>query len=151
MPVQCCSLDRCPYNQGMNTEHDTPSSAPGRTTSTSSESTHSAPQPDDLERATSSANKDQAARPDAPPGTPPPDATAPAPETHDRATLATTTPTPAQVRAARTLAQHSQDDAAQLVHVTGRAWRRWESGERLISGAAWELYLIKALGFALTK
>jgi DNA-binding transcriptional regulator YiaG len=37
------------------------------------------------------------------------------------------------------------------VHVTGRAWRRWESGEREISGAAWELYLIKALGFTPTK
>lgn len=135
----------------MNTEHDTPSSAPGHGASTSSESTHSAPQPSERDHTTARANTDQAPRPGATPGTPPPDATAPAPETHDRATLATITPTPAQVRAARTLAQHSQDEAAQLVHVTGRAWRRWESGEREISGAAWELYLIKALGFSPIK
>lgn len=64
-----------------------------------------------------------------------------------RDSLATIKPTPDQIRAARTLGRHSQDEAAQLVHVTGRAWRRWESGEREISGAAWELYLIKALGF----
>ena len=63
-----------------------------------------------------------------------------------RDSLATIKPTPDQIRAARTLASHSQDEAAQLVHVTGRAWRRWESGEREISGACWELYLIKALG-----
>ena len=63
-----------------------------------------------------------------------------------RDSLATIKPTPDQIRAARTLAGQSQEEAAQLVHVTGRAWRRWESGEREISGAAWELYLIKALG-----
>jgi len=68
-----------------------------------------------------------------------------------RDSLATIKPTPDQIRAARTLANQSQDEAAQLVHVTGRAWRRWESGEREISGAAWELYLIKALGFAPIK
>jgi len=71
--------------------------------------------------------------------------------TPTRDSLATIKPTPDQIRAARTLASHSQDEAAQLVHVTGRAWRRWESGEREISGAAWELYLIKALGFTPTK
>ncbi len=49
------------------------------------------------------------------------------------------------------LADQTQDQAAELVHVTGRAWRRWESGEREISGAAWELYLIKSLGFAPIK
>ena len=135
----------------MNTDHDTPSSAPGHATSTSSESTHSAPQPSELDHATSSESTDQAARPSATPGTPPPDATAPAPETHGRAALATIKPTPDQIRAARTLAGQSQEEAAQLVHVTGRAWRRWESGEREISGAAWELYLIKALGFAPIK
>ena len=65
--------------------------------------------------------------------------------------LATIQPTPDQIRAARTLAGQSQEEAAQLVHVTGRAWRRWESGEREISGTAWELYLIKALGFSPIK
>jgi len=147
MPVQCCSLDRCPYNQGMNTEHDTPSSAPGRTTSTSSESTHSAPQPDDLERATSSANAPDNST--TTPGTTTPGTTTPGTTSASaptRESLATIKPTPDQIRAARTLANQSQDEAAQLVHVTGRAWRRWESGEREISGAGWELYLIKALG-----
>jgi DNA-binding transcriptional regulator YiaG len=68
-----------------------------------------------------------------------------------RDSLATIKPTPDQIRAARTLAGQSQEEAAQLVHVTGRAWRRWESGEREISGACWELYLIKALGFTPIK
>jgi DNA-binding XRE family transcriptional regulator len=76
---------------------------------------------------------------------------APGASTPARDSLATIKPTPDQIRAARTLASHSQDEAAQLVHVTGRAWRRWESGEREISGAAWELYLIKALGFVPIK
>jgi len=77
----------------------------------------------------------------------PPAAPAPA----QRATLATLQPTADQIRAARVLAGQTQDQAAELVHVTGRAWRRWESGDREISGAAWELYLIKALGFAPIK
>lgn len=79
------------------------------------------------------------------------DATPTTPAPTDRPALATLQPSPAQIRAARMLAEQTQDQAALLVHVTGRAWRRWESGERQISGAAWELYLIKALGFAPIK
>ena len=81
--------------------------------------------------------------------TPAPGASSASAPTRD--SLATITPTPAQIRAARMLACQSQEQAAELVHVTGRAWRRWESGEREISGAAWELYLIKALGFVPIK
>ena len=46
---------------------------------------------------------------------------------------------------------HTQQQAAELVHVDGRAWRRWEAGERGINLAAWELYLIKTLGLTLRK
>ncbi len=130
MPVQCCRRDRWPYNRGMKT-----------TDNTQREQAH--------DTSASSANA---------PGTstPAPGASTPAPGASNssapaRDGLATIQPTPDQIRAARTLAGQSQEEAAQLVHVTGRAWRRWESGEREISGTAWELYLIKALGFAPIK
>jgi len=130
MPVQCCSLDRCPYNQGMNT-----------TDNTQREQAH--------DTSASSANASGTSTPAPGASTPAPGASSASTPTRD--SLATIKPTPDQIRAARTLASHSQDEAAQLVHVTGRAWRRWESGEREISGACWDLYLIKALGFTPIK
>ena len=137
MLVQCCRRDRWPYNRGMNTTDDT-----------QREQAH--------DTSASSANASGTSTPAPGTSTPAPGASTPAPGTTSasaptRDSLATIKPTPDQIRAARTLASQSQDEAAQLVHVTGRAWRRWESGEREISGAAWELYLIKALGFAPIK
>jgi DNA-binding transcriptional regulator YiaG len=87
----------------------------------------------------------------APPGASTSGSSASTPQHQRASALATLTPSPEQIKAARTLASQSQAQAAELVHVTGRAWRRWESGEREISGAAWELYLIKALGFTPIK
>ena len=60
-------------------------------------------------------------------------------------------PTPEQIRQARHAAGHTQAQAGELVHVDGRAWRRWEAGERGINAAAWELYLIKTIGLTLRK
>jgi len=37
----------------------------------------------------------------------------------------------------------TQKQAGALVHVTDGAWTRWESGDRKIKLAAWELFLIK--------
>ena len=55
-------------------------------------------------------------------------------------------PTPDRIRAARNQSGLTQQQAAELVHVDGRAWRRWESYQndhRAINLAAWELFLLK--------
>ena len=65
--------------------------------------------------------------------------------------LATIAPTPQQIKQARELSGLTLAQAAALVHVEERAWRRWELGERGISGACWELFLIKTLGLLLRK
>lgn len=55
-------------------------------------------------------------------------------------------PTTAAIRAAREAAGLTQQQAAELVHVDGRAWRRWESDQsdrRAINLAAWELFLLR--------
>jgi DNA-binding transcriptional regulator YiaG len=38
----------------------------------------------------------------------------------------------------------TQQEAADSVHVTLRAWQMWEAGQRKMPAAAWELYVIKA-------
>ncbi|CAJ4368781.1 XRE family transcriptional regulator [Burkholderia pseudomallei] len=55
-------------------------------------------------------------------------------------------PTPAQVRAAREAAGLTQGAAGAVVHVDLRSWQRWESGERTMHLAYWELFLIKTRG-----
>lgn len=52
-------------------------------------------------------------------------------------------PTPCQISATRRASGLTQSSSAELVHVTLRAWQMWESGDRAMPGAAWELYLIK--------
>lgn len=52
-------------------------------------------------------------------------------------------PTHEQVRAARQAGRHTQAQAAALIFVTRRAWAYWESGQRQMSTAEWELYLMK--------
>lgn len=52
-------------------------------------------------------------------------------------------PTPAQVRAAREAAGLTQGAAGAVVHVDLRSWQRWESGERTMHVAFWELFLMK--------
>ena len=51
--------------------------------------------------------------------------------------------TPDKIRKAREDAGLSSTEAARLVHVSERNWRRWESGDRQMPAAAWELFLIK--------
>lgn len=46
-----------------------------------------------------------------------------------------------QERCARGL---TQDKAATLVHVNLRSWQKWESGERPMHPAFWELFLLKS-------
>lgn len=57
-----------------------------------------------------------------------------------------TPPTPAQVRADRKAAGHTQAKAAELVHASRRTWMSWESDGpegRGMSPADRELYLLK--------
>ena len=55
-----------------------------------------------------------------------------------------TPPTAAQISAARERAGLSQQQAAALVHVDIRSWRRWELAERGVNLAAWELFLLRS-------
>jgi DNA-binding transcriptional regulator YiaG len=51
---------------------------------------------------------------------------------------------PDSIASARKLAGLSVAGAARLVHVSERNWRRWESGDKPMPEAAWELFCIKA-------
>lgn len=53
-------------------------------------------------------------------------------------------PTPADVRAARESAGLSQSQAAALALVSTRAWIKWESGENAVSLPAWTLFRLRA-------
>jgi putative transcriptional regulator len=53
-------------------------------------------------------------------------------------------PSASQISAAREQAGLSQQQAAALVHVDIRSWRRWELAERAVNLAAWELFLLRA-------
>ena len=48
-----------------------------------------------------------------------------------------------EIKAARKLAGLTYEAAGKMVHVTGRAWRMWESGDRLMTPGLWELFQIK--------
>ena len=52
-------------------------------------------------------------------------------------------PTPDEIRAAREAAGLTQTAAAELVHSTMRAWQWWESGDRAMHPAMWELFRLK--------
>ena len=52
-------------------------------------------------------------------------------------------PTPDKIKQARENACLTQLEAAVVVHVNGRTWQRYESGESAMPAAAWELFLIK--------
>jgi putative transcriptional regulator len=53
-------------------------------------------------------------------------------------------PTPAQVLAARTASGRTQRAAAALIYRTERNWQQWESGERRMDPALFELFALKA-------
>ena len=53
-------------------------------------------------------------------------------------------PTPAEIREVREAAGLTQTEAAELVHLGDRVrWTEYESGERNIDLARWELFLLK--------
>lgn len=52
-------------------------------------------------------------------------------------------PTPQQIKEARLDAGLTQQQCADLVHVNIRSWQKWESGERPMNLAAWELFNLK--------
>lgn len=52
-------------------------------------------------------------------------------------------PTLDEVRAARAALGLTQNQAAALVHVDERTWRKWELGERAMHPAFFELFMIK--------
>lgn len=53
------------------------------------------------------------------------------------------TPAPAEIRAAREAAGLTQTQAAHLVHGTLRAWQEWEAGNRRMHPGLWELFRLK--------
>lgn len=53
-------------------------------------------------------------------------------------------PAPETIRTLRSTLQLTQKEAADLVHVSLRAWQWWEAGQREMPLAAWELLVIKA-------
>ncbi len=52
-------------------------------------------------------------------------------------------PSPAEIKAAREACGLTQTQAATLVHVTLRAWQRWEAGDWPMHPAFWDLFNIK--------
>lgn len=55
-------------------------------------------------------------------------------------------PSKVEIREIRTASGMTQTEAAKLVHTGYRVWRQWETGERKMHAAFWELFLIKARG-----
>lgn len=53
-------------------------------------------------------------------------------------------PEPTDIIAARKKAELSAAQAARLVYVDSRTWRRWEAGEKQMPEGAWELFKIKS-------
>ena len=51
------------------------------------------------------------------------------------------TPTPAQILAARQAAGLTQTEAARLIHCSLRAWQQWEGDERRMHPAFFDLFL----------
>ena len=52
-------------------------------------------------------------------------------------------PTPEQVKQARATAGLTQKQAAEVIYKKVLAWQRYESGDRAMDAAYWELFLIK--------
>lgn len=51
--------------------------------------------------------------------------------------------TPQTIRQTRERHALSVGEAARMVQVTDRTWRRWEDGTRKMPGGAWELFQMK--------
>lgn len=52
-------------------------------------------------------------------------------------------PAPEEIKAARTAADLTQTEAAELLYTTCRVWQQWEAGDRRMHPAFWELFRIK--------
>lgn len=52
-------------------------------------------------------------------------------------------PTPEQIKLTRLSADLTQKQAAAIIHVLWKTWQRYESGDREMHPAFWELFLIK--------
>lgn len=52
-------------------------------------------------------------------------------------------PTPEQLKSTRKALGYTQKEAAELVHVSLRAWQLWEAGDRKMPPGIWELCAIK--------
>lgn len=61
----------------------------------------------------------------------------------NRRPSADSNPAPDAIKAARAAAGLTQTQAAKLVHMEQRGWARWESGDRRMHPAIWELWQIK--------
>lgn len=59
--------------------------------------------------------------------------------------------TPAEIRASREAAGHSQERAARLVYVSVRTWKRWEAGDAPMPPAALVLYRLRTGQLALEE
>ena len=53
-------------------------------------------------------------------------------------------PTPNAICTLRASLEITQQEAAESVHVTLRAWQMWEAGQRKMPAGIWELCVIKA-------
>jgi putative transcriptional regulator len=53
-------------------------------------------------------------------------------------------PIPDQLKNTRKALGYTQREAAELVHVSLRAWQLWEAGDRKMPPGIWELCVIKA-------
>ena len=60
-------------------------------------------------------------------------------------------PSKEEVLAARKHAGMTQTEAAKLIHATLSGWKKWESGDRKMHPAFWELFLIKSKGKSAQK
>ncbi|MFM7010519.1 MAG: DUF1870 family protein [Betaproteobacteria bacterium] len=53
-------------------------------------------------------------------------------------------PSHQKIKAVRKTLGYTQKEAAEMVHVTLRAWQLWEAGQRHMPSGLWELCVIKA-------
>lgn len=52
-------------------------------------------------------------------------------------------PAPAEIKSAREASGLSQSQAGDLIYSGLRSWQHWESGDRRMHPALWELFLLK--------
>ncbi len=58
-------------------------------------------------------------------------------------------PMPHAIRTARLIADLTQTQAAETVHVSLRGWQQWEAGDRTMPPGLFELFMIKTRQWSL--